>query len=289
MSHDRRTHAPVSPRHAFALAFDLGVRRDLLHSLIVPLLLRAPWILALGLLPPISQSDRPSQALLLTSVALFGDFVTQLVVGAMLRFRAQSVYNTAPGVHPAPVDECYAKGLARVPWLLVTEVARNVAIIVATFFLILPALFLGFRLSLATEAAVLSERDTAGAFQRSFRLSQGRFERWLEMVVGSVIIVGLVMFVFAALSVFIAGVSMNAWVAGTRLVVTAITPVIQYAWTFYFLRLIEAEAGWPGSEVGPAYAAADVPPWEGGDSRPELVVVHPERREGTESKEGQTG
>jgi len=254
MSHDRRFHIPVSTRHAFALAFDLAARRDPLHSLVVPLLIRAPWILALGFLPPIGQNDRPMQVLMLTIAALLGDFLTQLAVSAMLRFRARSVFNTPPGVPPASIDGCYARGMARVPWLVVTEIVRNVAILFATFFLILPALFLAFRLSLATEAVVLDEPDTAGGFQRSFRLTQGRFERWLEMVVTSVVMVVAIMFLVGALSLFVPGVSLNTWVAAARLVITAITPVIHYAWTFFYLRLVEGEIGSPGVEVGPAYA-----------------------------------
>jgi hypothetical protein len=37
------------------------------------------------------------------------------------------------------------------------------------------------------------------------------------------------------------------------LLIIAITPVIQYAWTFFYLRLIEIEQ--PLQEVGPMYAA----------------------------------
>ena len=51
MSPHRRP--PISARHAFALAFDLAVRRDPVQSLLVPFLLRAPWILALAVLPPL--------------------------------------------------------------------------------------------------------------------------------------------------------------------------------------------------------------------------------------------
>ena len=76
----------------------------------------------------------------------------------------------------------------------------------------------------------------------------------------------------------------------TRLVITAITPVIQYAWTFFYLRLVEAELGLPGVEVGPAYAAAAAPSvWEPSDPRPELLVVQPDRQEDAEPEEGRTG
>ena len=41
----------LGQRNAFALAFDLAVRRDPLQSLWVPLLLHAPWLVASMLLP----------------------------------------------------------------------------------------------------------------------------------------------------------------------------------------------------------------------------------------------
>src|SRR5688500_2505801 len=116
---------PVSTRHAFALAFDLAVRRDPLHSLVVPLLVQAPWILALGVLPPFEQGERGMQMLLIWAVAQIGSFLVWLIVSAMLRFRARSVFNTPAGTHPDDVTACYARGLRRVPWLLVTEVVRN--------------------------------------------------------------------------------------------------------------------------------------------------------------------
>ena len=123
-----RLRRPVSTRHAFALALDLAVRRDALHSLVVPLLLRAPWIVALALVPSPSESDVPGRSALLWCVAGLGDLITALTVDAMLRVRARSVFNTSREVAPAPVIECYGQGLARVPWLFVTELARRVLI-----------------------------------------------------------------------------------------------------------------------------------------------------------------
>jgi hypothetical protein len=253
-----RIRLPISTRHAFALAFDLAARRDLVHSLLVPLILRSPWILALAILPPLSATERQFEVMALTAAALIGDFVMLLTVGAMLRFRARSVFNTPVEVPPAPVTECYAQGIRRVPWLLVTEVVRNFAILVATFFFFLPALLLGFRLAFATEAVVLHEPDTSRAFQRSFRLTEGRFERWLEMIVVSVVLVIAVLIFVAFLSVIFPDPSINLWVAAARLLITAITPIIQYAWTFYYLRLVEVDvpASVPGFEVGPVYASA---------------------------------
>ena len=121
-----RLRLPVSTRHAFALAFDLAVRRDALQSIAIPLLLQAPWILALGVLPPLQDADRPWLVFSLWITAQLGAFLVWLLVSAMLRFRARSVFNTPPGERPAPVTECYARGLRRVPWLLVTEIVRNV-------------------------------------------------------------------------------------------------------------------------------------------------------------------
>ena len=190
--------------------------------------------------------------------AQIGTFVVWLVISAMLRFRARSVFNTPPQTPPMPVVECYARALRRVPWLVLTEVLRNISLVLALLFFVLPALFLGFRLSVATEAVVLDQPHMAGAFQESFRLTEGRFERWLEMIVVSVVLVFGGIFVGAALSVIFPGPGINAWVAATQLLIAAGIPIIQYAWTFFYLRLAEAEPS-PGVEVGPAYAAASEP------------------------------
>ena len=249
-----RSRSPVSTRHAFALAFDLALRRDPVQSLIVPLLLQAPWILALGLLPSARDADRPWAVRLTWLAAQLGTFFVWLVISAMLRFRARSVFNTPAGTPPATATDCYARGLKRVPWLVITEIVRNMSILLATFFFIVPALFLGFRLSFATEAVVLNEPHMAGAFQRSFRLTEGRFERWLEMIVVSVIVVFGGAFTGAVLSIAFPGPGLNAWVAVTQVLIAAIMPIIQYAWTFFYLRLVEVDEA-PAEEVGPAYAA----------------------------------
>ena len=251
-----RYRPPVSTRHAFALAFDLAVRRDALVSLFFPLLLQAPWIIALGVLPPLGEAERPWQVFAVWLAAQLGTFVVWLMISAMLRFRARSVFNTAPDVRPPSAIDCYMAGIKRVPWLLLTEVIRNLSLVLATFFFVLPALFLGFRLSFATEAVVLDERHMAGAFQRSFKLTEGRFERWLEMIAVSVALVVAALFVGAALSLAFPRLGVNAWVAVTQLLIAAMMPIVQYAWTFFYLRLIEVEHAMPGIEVGPAYASA---------------------------------
>ncbi len=263
MSSHRVLRLPISTRHAFALAFDLAVRRDAWHSLLVPLLLRTPWILALAVLPGPTDSDRPGLVSAITAVALVGDFLMLVLVGAMLRFRARSVFNTPLDVRPAPVSECYARGFRRVPWLVVTEIVRNLTFLFATFLFILPGVWLGFRLSFATEAVVLHDGNTDAAFRRSYHLTPGRFERWVEMIVVSVgLMLGLV-FVTGGISLAFPGVTMGIWVAVARLLVTLATPVIQYAWTFFYLRLVEVDLPYPGVEPGPLYASAGPAPVPG--------------------------
>jgi hypothetical protein len=259
MAAEPRSHLPISTRHAFALAFDLAVRRDPIHSLLVPFLLHGPWILALATLPPVTGSGQPSLVLLVSAVAVIGEFVTHSVIGAMLRFRARSVFNTPPGTRPEPAAESYARGLRRVPWLLVTETLRNMSLAVAGFFFVFPAVFLGFKLAFATEAVVLNDRDTAAAFQRSFRYSIGRFERWFEMIaVSGLLAIGL-MFVAALVSVPFPEPSINTWAIIVWFLFVLIMPVIQYAWTFFYLRLVEIDPSERPVEVGPMYAGGPAP------------------------------
>src|SRR5262249_5394208 len=151
-----RTHRqPISARHAFARAFDLAVRRDPVQSLWVPLLLHAPWLLLKALVPsPDDPGGHTVRNLQLNSLQLLGDFPVSLLIASMLRFRALSVHASADGLRPAPVLECYARGARRMPWLFATELLRNVAI-VAGLVAVLPAFWVGFRFSLATEVAVL--------------------------------------------------------------------------------------------------------------------------------------
>src|SRR6185503_2723394 len=99
----------------------------------VPVLLQAPWLVALQILPwPPSASDRPGPVLALTAIALLGQYVVAILVSGMLRFRTQSVFNTPLETRPAPATECYARSLRRLPWLIVTEVVRNFAIVFAS-------------------------------------------------------------------------------------------------------------------------------------------------------------
>ena len=264
MSPHRSHRLPISTRHAFALAFDLAVRRDAWNSLAVPLLLRAPWILANAMLPTPSESERPGLAALITAAALLGDFLMLVMIGAMLRFRARSVFNTPASVHPAPIVDCYAQGLKRLPWLIVTEIVRNMSIVFASFFLLLPGILLGFRLSFATEAVVLHEPHTTAAFRRSFHITPGRFERWFEMIVASVFVALGGVFIPTVLSVVFRNSNIHVWVAVLGLLIAGITPIVQYAWTFFYLRLVEIYTPdpemTPYQEPGPLYAARPVPP-----------------------------
>jgi hypothetical protein len=276
----QRLRLPISTRHAFALAFDLALRRDLLHSIVLPFVVRAPWVLALVLLPVPSETDLSPRLLMLSSSALLGQFLTWIAVDAMLRFRARSVFNTTLATRPAPVLECYALGLRRLPWLYLTEFVRGSALAFAFSFLVVPGIFLGYRLSFSTEAVVLNDQNLAGAFQHSWKLSRGRFERWFEMIVVSVLLVLAALFVAVVCSFAIPGIAWSAWgIVGTMLAV-AIWPIIQYAWTFFYLRLVEIEEP-AGIEVGPLYAAPlapGTPPWAtSGEAGPHLSLVEPIR------------
>jgi hypothetical protein len=267
-----RRRPPISVRHAYRLAFDLAVRRDPLHSLVVPFLLRAPWIAALRFLPTAESPTASAGALWLTSGALIGDFVTLLVVGAMLRLRARSVYNLPRESRPAPVGQCYVEGGRRIPRLLVTEVVRNVVLglaasimvlptalatfrqetavedlgrnlvlIVIAFTLALPSLFVVYRLGVATEAVVLDEHDLAAAFQSSFRMMRGHLERWIELILTSGALIVVPALGLGALSVVLPALAGTSSLLIFWCIVVAAWPVIQYAWTFFYLRLVEID------------------------------------------------
>jgi hypothetical protein len=258
---------PISARHAFALAFDLAVRRDPLQSLAVPLLLHTPWLLLQAMLPaPDQPGGLTPRNLFLNSVVLLGEFGVSLLVAAMLRFRARSVFNIPNDSAPAPALECYRRALPRLPWLFVTEVLRNLAMFGAGLFLVLPGV------SLATEAAVLRGGHSLAAFGRSFQLTAGRLERWLEMIALSVVMVLTVLFTCALFFFAIPGSSWSTWVTvGLFLLPLAMT-LIQYAWTFFYLRLEETEVrSTGGGGLGVGEAAAAAPPRlrlvEGGGGR----------------------
>jgi hypothetical protein len=124
----------------------------------------------------------------------------------------------------------------------VTELARNLVLFVAFPALFVPGLYLGYKLAFATEAVVLNDRNLVGAFEHSFHLARGRFERWFEMVAGSVLIV-LAFWFLAALVYAIPSrpPSLEIVLGGLSLLLIALLPVFQYAWTFFYLRLVEVE------------------------------------------------
>ena len=251
---------PVSTRHAFALAFDLTLLRDPLHSLLVPFLLRAPWIMAVALLPAAAGVGHPTANPLATA-ALLGGSVSWWAVDAMLRFRARSVFNTPHGAPPAPALECYARGLRRLPWLYVTEFVRGLGLALGFGVFVLPGIYLGYRLAFATEAVVLDDRNLFGAFGHSFHLARGRFERWLEMVVVSVLIVLGLLFLGTVSSLAVSWLSFDTCKTITLMLLVLLWPVFQYAWTFFYLRLIEVEEP-QIHESGPFKASSGmIGPW----------------------------
>ena len=263
---------PTSARHAFALAFDLAVRRDRMQSLWVPLLLHTPWLVLQAVVPsPDEPGGSSARNLMLSSVILLGDFSVSLVVASMLRFRALSVHEAGAAGQPAGALECYARGFTRLPWLFATELLRNLALFGAGLFLLLPGLWVGFRFSLATEAVVLRRTGVLGAFGRSYRLTEARLERWLEMLAFSVVMVLCVLFSCALGFLAFPSTSWAQWATVALFLLALVMSVIQYAWTFFYLRLEELdEVDEPGApeepggrgDAGPQHAgrAAGVPP-----------------------------
>lgn len=271
---------PVSSRHAFALAFDLAVRRDWLHSLLVPWLLRAPWIIIPAALP-LFFPMLPSQVVLLQLIGVSIDLVAMTVVTSMLRFRARAVFHSPPGDALGPVGSCYREGLARTPSLYLTELIRNTLLGLSFGMLFLPGLYLGFKLSLATETVVLHGDNPLNACIRSFRLTEGRWERWLEMTAITVFLVVPLWFLLALCFLVVPSLDWNTHILPLGyLVAVAVQPIVQYAWTFFYLRLEDSEA------AGRAGANVVVPPdgsaaqgaWRGANA-PKLRLVELARDE----------
>lgn len=244
---------PISSRHAFALAFDLAVRRDPIQSLWVPLLLHTPWLAMQVLLPaPDEPGGMTPRNLLLNSVVLVGDALVTLLIAGMLRFRARSVFNTPLGTAPAAALACYGRSLARLPWLFLTELLRNAAMFGAGLFLVLPGVWVGFRLSLATEAVVLRENTAFASFGRSFELTEGRLERWLEMIAISVAMVLTLLFTCALFYLAAPRTTWSTWITVALLLLPLVMTLIQYAWTFFYLRLEEIDIPNVVGEIRPA-------------------------------------
>ena len=248
---------PISARHAFALAFDLAVRRDAVQSLWVPLLLHTPWLAMQAILPAPSEPEgTTAYNLLLHSIVLLGDFFVSLLVAGMLRFRARSVYNTPRDSAPADVLGCYARALVRLPWLFATELLRNAAMFGAGLLLVAPGVWVGFRFSMATEAVVLRDITAFGAFTRSFQLTPGRIERWLEMVAISVVLVFTVLFTCAVFFLATPSTSWSTWATVALFLMPLAMTLIQYAWTFFYLRLEESDAMAVVGEIRPVLAGS---------------------------------
>lgn len=273
---------PISARHAFALAFDLAVRRDPLHSLVVPFLVRAPWIIAPAVVAIAWPTLRSDLSLLVKAAGVLLDFLAFVTLSAMFRFRAESVYKSDHDAPPGPVGEAYAKGVRRVPALYVTEALRNLAFTL-TLPLVFPFLWVAFKFSLATEAVVLRQIDPIKASARSFHLTESRFERWLEMIVITVLLVVPFWFLMALGYRTVPGSPIDLWYALGMLLTAALMPLVQYAWTFFYLRLEESDA--LAVEVGslPHQGAAGVEGaggWQGATARqPRLKLVELRRED----------
>ncbi len=270
---------PISARHAFALGFDLAVRRDTLHSMVVPLALWAPWTLAPALAPLVVPGIHTSQLLLVQAASNLFTFVAFVIVTAMLRFRASSVFHSGHEADPAPIGECYREGLSRAPMLYLTEVLRNIAFGISFSMLFVPFLYLGFKLSLATEAVVLRHESPLKAFSRSYHLTDGRFERWLEMIAMSVLLIVPVWFLCVVGFLVTPGSSWNTWLSVGSFLSAALMPIVQYAWTFFYLRLdeldraeAESAAATPPPSFVPVRRAA-------GAAQPKLRLVEAPRRD----------
>lgn len=281
---DPHRRLPISARRAFALAFDLAVRRDAVQSLCVPLLLHAPWLLASALLPALSELDRLTGRMVLAqSAVMVGDAFIWLWVGAMLRFRARSVFNRPAGAAPARVMEGYARGFGRVPWLYLTEFVRYAVIFLGSVFLFFPGIWLSFRLSMATESVVLRERGTLGAFRYSFHVTDGRLERWLEMIVISVMLWAAFPLLCVIGFLLTPATRWTNWVVVCVFLLVPVMSVIQYAWTNFYLRLEEIDqAGVAGSIPQAGTRAAGGAGAAGGSPTPRLRLIEGNARGGHE-------
>jgi hypothetical protein len=127
--------------------------------------------------------------------------------------------------------------------------------------LIVPLVFVLYRLGVATEAVVLDERDLAAAFEASFRHMRRHFERWIELIAGAVALTLLPSLLIAVVWLFMPTVPWTTAVALLWLVIAAIWPIVQYAWTFFYLRLVEVDAAWEAARPreAPAPLASPVP------------------------------
>jgi hypothetical protein len=105
---------------------------------------------------------------------------------------------------------------------------------------------------MATEAAVLGETTAFGAFRKSFHLMAARLERWLEMIALSVVLVLLVLFTCVAGFFALPHTSWSTWATVALCVLPPVMSVIQYAWTFFYLRLDEIDVPLVVGSIPPA-------------------------------------
>jgi hypothetical protein len=207
---------------------------DPVQSLLVPFLLFLPWTILDNVLPEMRWEDAQPAMVALWAASAVGGLLTTLIVSAMLRVRLAAAF---AGLEQRALDS-YARALERTPALLLTEILRTLAVSAATVFFIVPGVMLGYRLSVATEAVVLTEPHMAAAFQRSFSLTARRFSSWLTMLLVTLAAWILVLGPATALYMLLG----LAWPEiPTSLVLSPCLPlllaVVQNAWTLYFMEL----------------------------------------------------
>jgi hypothetical protein len=128
---------------------------------------------------------------------------------------------------------------------------------------------------MATEAVVLRPSGLFGPFRRSFELTESRFERWLEMIVISVVLELGVWFIAALLYVGVPAPGPDPYAkAAYILLFVFVLPLVQYAWTFFYLRLEEIDPAALASKGGGA-APLGVPAsaWRERGAQPQLKLV----------------
>jgi hypothetical protein len=251
----------------FARAFHQALVSDTTHSVILPFVLMIPWYALDGLIPQPGTEEWDASFVPLWAASTLGALVTTLIVGAMLRVRMAAA---ARGVRQ-PALESYAQAMGRALPLLVTEIARTIAVCAALVFFILPGVILGFRLSVAAEAVVLHEANMGRAFQRSFALTAHRLGSWIKMMAATVL-AWLVLLVLAGM--VLAGVMLlEAEIPGSWVVAPLLAPliaVVQYAWTLFYLELRrEHEVATAPVRVEPPAPPPAPTPWPEGIPPPQ--------------------
>jgi fatty acid desaturase len=142
----------------------------------------------------------------------------------------------------------------------------------------------GFRFSLATESVVLRGTGVLGAFERSYRLTEARLEPWLEMIAFSVVMVLCVLFSCALGFLAFTTTRWSTWATVALFLLPLVMSVIQYAWTFFYLRLEgleeSAESGAPEGGSGAAGATGSGGAVRPAAATPRLTLVEGGKRRG---------